>query len=71
MTTKISEYKGNPILEFHESDDCTDRWPVRLGLRKCQAILTDIEAIKAFVANAEPKKEVLPTPRLVASVFNF
>lgn len=37
-TTKRSEYKGHPVLEFHEAES-SSKFPVlAVGLKKCQVI---------------------------------
>lgn len=64
MATKISVYKGHPVLEIHESADCTDKFPVSLGVRKVQAIISNIDVARQFVAQntktEAPKVPALP-----------
>jgi hypothetical protein len=50
MAVRVSVYKGHPILEIHESADCTDKFPVSLGLKKVSAILNNLNVAKQFVA---------------------
>jgi len=56
MTTKISEYKGSPILEIHDSADCTDKWPVRMGVKKLRSVMANLDAVNNFITYAESKQ---------------
>lgn len=50
--TKRSEYKGHPILEFHEAES-PSKFPVlAVGLKKCQVI-------RAILESEELSREVL------------
>ena len=55
MTTKVSEFKGHPTIEFHESADCSDKYPVTMGVRKLRTILANLEAAKAFLKENSEK----------------
>jgi hypothetical protein len=54
MPTKISDYKGNPIISCALDD--ADKHPHTFGLGKARRILANIEDIKKFVAENESKK---------------
>lgn len=45
FSTRISEYKGHPILEIHNGRGKL----ISFGLRKAEAILASVEAIEGFV----------------------
>ncbi|MGC8479552.1 MAG: hypothetical protein ACP5M9_02695 [Candidatus Micrarchaeia archaeon] len=49
MPTKISEYKGHPILSLLKDEN--DARPFTFGLTKAKLIIDNIDAIKEFVEN--------------------
>ena len=57
--TERSEYKGHEILSIVEADGEHPK-RVAFGLAKAKMILTQLEAIKAFVA--ENEKSSIPLP---------
>ena len=58
MSSKISEYKGNTVLELLDENDKSDN-PVRLsfGKRKANLVLNHIEDIKKFVGEANVEEQ--------------
>lgn len=58
MLTEETEFKGHKILTFREDK----RIYFSAGLKKCQLIIENLEAIKAFLAkNTSPGTENKPS----------
>lgn len=70
-SSKVTEYRGNPILEMHNSDDCSDERPVRLGLRKVNAVLEHFDDAKKFVKEASKVEQKASADRKkLTNLFN-
>ena len=55
MSSKISDYKGNAVIELRNTDD--DKYPFSFGLGKAKLILAHVEDISKFVADNEKVKQ--------------
>lgn len=53
VQAKYTEYKGHPIIVL--TDGPSDRYPVQFGVAKARRILTCIDDIRRFVAEADIK----------------
>jgi hypothetical protein len=51
---RIGSFKGHPTIALLTETE--DRYPFTFGLAKARKILENLEAIKAFVAEAEATK---------------
>lgn len=56
--TKEAEFRGNPIIEIGYKND-NDQYIriISFGYRKAQAIINNIDGIKAFVEKTEKQKQ--------------
>jgi len=58
FTPKTTEFKKNgrsyPVIELPHGDRT-----ITLGVSKCEAVLQNIEAVKAFIKNARAKSSAL------------
>ena len=57
MIVTRTEFKGHPMLTFKKTED--DKWPINLGYSKVQAVLENLEAARAFVAEVGERKEAM------------
>lgn len=46
LTSRVSDYNGTPLLVL---DDSNPRFPVQMGSRKLQAVMDNLDLVKAFL----------------------
>ena len=59
-TTRFGEYNGHKTMSIDKTEEGKRPFSFTFGKAKAQAILANIEAIKAFVSETEPTGEVIP-----------
>jgi hypothetical protein len=64
-TPTEGEFKGNPTISLPTDDP---KWPMTFGVAKARAIVTHIEAVRAFVAKHAPAVKKPDAAALVAAM---